>query len=75
MSTDHCALCDRALDMLVSMPELRGLTLVVVDVADDEQLSERYGPRLPVLVLDGHELSWPFSERDLRNWLGAVRSR
>jgi len=60
-STDHCALCERALDLLLSMPELRGLTLDVVDVAADPVLLESHGPRLPVLSVEGRELDWPFT--------------
>ena len=74
MSTDHCTLCDQALDVLTSMPELRGFALVVVDVAQDTQLIERYGERLPVLLFSGRELDWPFTGADLRDWLAGVRS-
>jgi hypothetical protein len=28
-STDHCTLCDRALDLLLGLPELRGSALDV----------------------------------------------
>jgi hypothetical protein len=63
LSTSHCTLCERALDLLLIMPELRGLPLVVVDVADDAALLERYGPRLPVLRAADRELDWPF-DRD-----------
>jgi hypothetical protein len=59
-STDHCALCERALDLLLSMPESRGLALVVVDVAESDALLERYGARLPVLAVGTLELEWPF---------------
>ena len=60
-STDHCTLCERALDLLLSMPELRGLTLDVVDVAADPALLESYGARLPVLSVESRELDWPFT--------------
>jgi len=59
-STDHCTLCERALDLLLSMPESRGLALVVVDVAESEALLECYGARLPVLAVGARELEWPF---------------
>lgn len=74
MSTDHCTLCDQALEVLSSMPELRGFALVVVDVAQDAQLTERYGERLPVLLFRGRELDWPFTGADLRDWLAGLRS-
>lgn len=60
LSTDHCSLCEQALDLLLSMPELRGRSLKVVDVAEDATLLDAYGPRLPVLLLGGRELDWPF---------------
>jgi hypothetical protein len=69
LSTDHCSLCERALDLLLSMPELRGLALQVVDVADDDALTERYGERLPVLLGGGRELDWPFAAADVRTLL------
>lgn len=65
LSTDHCTLCDEALDLLSSMPEIRGRTLQVVDVAADEALLERYGPRLPVLLAGCRELEWPFDRTDV----------
>ncbi len=74
LSTDHCELCDEALSMLFSMPELAGLELRVVDVAEDDALLERYGEQVPVLQLFTLEeaapdaqpqlalsLLWPFS--------------
>lgn len=61
-STDHCALCEEALDLLFSMPELRGLALRVVDVADDDALLRRYGERIPVLRMDGREVDAPIDQ-------------
>ena len=67
-STDHCTLCDQALDLLFSMPELAGQSVQVVDVATDDALLAQYGERLPVLeaMTGGHRsstvevLDWPF---------------
>ena len=59
-STDHCTMCERALELLFSMPELQGFILQVIDVADDQALTERYGERLPVLQAGDMELDWPF---------------
>lgn len=69
-STDHCTLCDLALDLLFSMPELQGRSLEVVDVAADDALLDRYGERLPVLRLGACELSWPFGVQDVSAMLG-----
>ena len=66
LSTDHCALCDEAMTLLFSMPELAGMELRVVDVSNDDLLLERYGAQIPVLQfwLDECaelELFWPFA--------------
>jgi hypothetical protein len=62
--TDHCTLCEEALELLFSMPELAGRSVRVVDVAGDDRLMEAYGATLPVLQLlcKGREetVHWPF---------------
>lgn len=72
LSTAHCTLCDQALDLLVSMPELRGRTLQVVDIADDDALVDRYGERLPVLLQGRRELAWPFGPTEVSAWLEKI---
>jgi hypothetical protein len=69
-STDHCMLCDAALELLFSMPELQGLSLAVVDVAEDDELVHRYGERLPVLRSGERELDWPFSRDEVSQIIG-----
>jgi hypothetical protein len=73
--TDHCALCDEALELLLSMPELAGFPLTTVDVAADDALSAALGERLPVLALRRSgcpplELDWPFDGAAVRQLLG-----
>ena len=77
-STDHCTLCDQALELLISMPELAGQTVRVVDVATNDDLLSRYGERLPVLELNAaaddsaaRMLDWPF---DASSVLGALQA-
>ena len=77
-STDHCTLCDQALELLFSMPELAGQAVRVVDVATDDDLLQRYGERLPVLEVsaapgesDSRVLDWPF---DAGRVLGALQA-
>jgi len=69
-STDHCTLCDEALELLLSMPELAGRSVQVVDVAADPELVDRYGEKLPVLEIhqDGtaRQLEWPFDAQRVR---------
>ncbi len=75
-STDHCTLCDQALELLFSMPELAGLPLEVVDVAADPVLLDRLGERLPVLALRNGEqaLDWPFDAAGVVALLKGVSS-
>lgn len=69
LSTDHCHLCEQALDLLTSMPELRGRALAVLDVAGDDALLERYGERVPVLAVGDLELDWPFTRDEVAGLL------
>ena len=75
-STEHCTLCEQALDLLLSMPELAGLPLCVVDIVHDAALVACYGERLPVLLLEGSGdapvLCWPFDQKAVAGWLRKV---
>ncbi len=65
-STGGCHLCERAHELLTSMPELRSVTVDVVDIAADDRLLARYGVAIPVLtVASGAELKWPFNADDI----------
>lgn len=65
-STSACQLCERAQNLLASMPELRFVAVDVVDIADDAVLLARYGTSIPVLALaSGAELGWPFNADDI----------
>ena len=74
-STDHCSLCDQALELLLSMPDLRGLSVRVVDIADDDHLLARLGERITVLGLVSSEveLNWPFDRDAVLAWLRQVK--
>ena len=68
-STEHCSLCDEALDLLLSMPELGGRSVRVIDVSANEDLLTRYGERIPVLVAGADvEFSAPFTPERLSAW-------
>jgi hypothetical protein len=75
LATDACTLCEKAFDLLASMPELQGAGLDVVDIADHEQLLETFGERLPVLACRdqsgaiGQPLDWPFDAAMVSRWL------
>ncbi|MBT2294412.1 MULTISPECIES: glutaredoxin family protein [Pseudomonas] len=63
--TVGCHLCEVAESVLMSFVE-HGLLVELVDIAESEDLSERYGLRIPVLrrVDNGAELDWPFDDPD-----------
>jgi hypothetical protein len=59
-------LCERAEAMLRSMPELRNVTVDVVDIANDATLLDRFGQSIPVLAtLSGDAIAWPFNADDV----------
>src|SRR5262245_60609045 len=65
-STSGCHLCERALELLRSMPELARHTVIEVDVALDAAALARYGARIPVIAFrSGVEIDWPFNADDV----------
>lgn len=69
--TCGCHLCEQAESVL---REQAGVVVRLVEIADDEELLERYGVRIPVLRrLDtGAELGWPFDADAVHRLLTAV---
>lgn len=56
-----CHLCEIAEAEIMPLVE-HGLQVELVDITDTDDLTEVYGPRIPVLrrVDTGAELDWPF---------------
>ena len=74
-TTSGCHLCELAEAMIWSV----GAEPELIEIADDDQLFECYGLRIPVLALALHdepsqELGWPFDEAQLRQWLGTSQN-
>jgi glutaredoxin len=65
--TACCHLCDEAQAILHGL----GIQAEHVDIADDDELLEKYGIRIPVLKrLDtGAELGWPFDAAAVSRFL------
>lgn len=63
--TDGCHLCHEAQSLLQQL----GLAWQDVDIIDRDDLLERYGTRIPVLLLDDRELDWPFQRQDVLHFL------
>ena len=68
-TTQHCSLCDAALDVLLSLPEVRGFSLRTLDIAMDEDLLNEFGARIPVIALGDAQLDAPFDAPTLQRWL------
>jgi glutaredoxin len=59
-----CHLCDEARETVERVRETREFELVEVDITLDPALHQRYGERIPVLMLDGEELFEFFVDSD-----------
>ncbi|MEM7098270.1 MAG: glutaredoxin family protein [Pseudomonadota bacterium] len=72
-STSGCGLCERLLDILLSLPEAAGYQLQVVDVAYDEGLLASYGELIPVLGFGSgasfQRYTGPLESEPLGEWL------
>ena len=68
-TTAHCSLCEQVLDLLLSTPELAGYQVQSIDIAENPELLNRYGSKIPVLERNGHELSAPIDQKNLLAWL------
>jgi len=69
--TAGCHLCELAHALLEQVLNPEFFSWKLVDIADSEELVERYGVRIPVLVRDcnGAELGWPFGVEALIDFL------
>lgn len=60
--TAGCHLCEEAESRLQAVIGGREIAVAHVDIADDDQLLEQYGWKIPVLAKSGSDavLCWPF---------------
>ncbi|PCM43351.1 glutaredoxin family protein [Marinobacter sp. ANT_B65] len=70
-TTSQCHLCELAEALLVNTPMPAPVPVDVVDIAQSEELVQRYGTRIPVLRRSdtGQELDWPFDRDQLLTFL------
>ena len=64
-SKPDCHLCEEAMIFLRSLQSELAFTLVERDISDDEALHRAYFDRIPVVTLDGVELSHFFVDQAL----------
>lgn len=67
-STTHCHLCDDAIAILDSMPEVE---ITVVEISKNASLIDLYGERIPVLQRTDNqaELDWPFDRESILSYV------
>lgn len=73
-STPGCHLCEMAREIVSPLLNNYSLFLEEIDIAESDELIERYGVRIPVLKSPGHleELGWPFDSAQAENFLSRV---
>tara|TARA_B100000795_G_scaffold206332_1_gene159826 strand:+ start:1099 stop:1335 length:237 start_codon:yes stop_codon:yes gene_type:complete len=64
LGTSGCHLCDLAEALLVHCLDLSQVEVELIDIADNDELIELYGVKIPVLRCpESHKvLCWPFDE-------------
>jgi len=68
---DYCHLCEHAKELLRPLLEQKGLVLREVNIGADKALKDRFGLRIPVVLLpDGREKGWPFTAVQISHLLG-----
>lgn len=70
-TTVGCHLCELAEHLLLPLVEQGQIRCELIDIAEDDQLLDRYGERIPVLLRpDNHqELGWPFTAQQLQQFI------
>ena len=73
-TTLGCHLCEQAHALLVELQQ-EGMAIEIdsIEIADSDELMEKYGIRIPVVTLasgeDAKEIGWPFTLDELRTFL------
>ncbi|MGI9324659.1 MAG: glutaredoxin family protein [Pseudomonadales bacterium] len=64
-TTEHCSVCETAMDWLLNQDCVRGMSLRTVDIANDDALLAELAERIPVLQAGAGQIDWPFDETQL----------
>ena len=73
-STPSCHLCEIAREIVSPLLNNYSLQLEEIDIAESDELIERYGVRIPVLKSPHHidELGWPFDSAQAASFLARI---
>lgn len=73
LGTSGCHLCTVAEKIARRIAPPLGASIKLVDIAENVELVERFGTRIPVLKsVDNQILYWPFDEQDLIHWIESL---
>ena len=66
-TTEGCHLCEQAEELLSVLQQEHMFNLDVIDIAVEQELVEKYGLSIPVLLSteNKEELYWPFNADDI----------
>ena len=72
-TTEACSLCDKAYSIIEVCIKKDQFDLQVIDIADTDDLIEKFGDKIPLLYRSDTEttLFWPFSPPDVQNFLSS----
>jgi glutaredoxin len=73
--TSGCHLCEQAEEIVnACLPENLGITIEMIDIAEQEQWQEKYAIRIPVLYHSEtqKELGWPFEKAQVIQFINAL---
>ncbi|MGK0400417.1 MAG: glutaredoxin [Candidatus Azotimanducaceae bacterium] len=70
-TTLGCHLCEQALALLKTLSPELNLSVEEIEIADSDDLVDRYGIRIPVVTRAGSglDLGWPFDTHSLKAFL------
>lgn len=54
----RCHLCDHAKAILIELKKEWNMTIEEFDIDESDELTERYGLMIPVVVIDGEEVAY-----------------
>jgi glutaredoxin len=62
-SRTRCPLCDKARTSLIELQEEWDFQLKEMDIETSDELTERFGLMIPVVYMDGEEVSFGFVDK------------
>ena len=75
LGTSGCHLCEQAEEIInACLPDNFGITIEIIDIAEQEQWQEKYAIRIPVLYHPEtqKELGWPFENAQVIQFINEL---